>query len=103
MTVYPDYSIGLEDSVWDAFQKIYEKSENKFLFVMDEWDAVFHMPFFKNRVECPKFSREELCIWYDGYHAAMGKRLYNPHSIVLALTDNQLKDHNCKVEILEKN
>lgn len=165
-TAYPD-CINMDDSVWDAFQKIYERSENKFLFVMDEWDAVFHMPFiskedqkeyllflrnmlkdqpyvefaymtgvlpvakyssgselnmfveydmvisekyseyfgfldtevdhlydiFKNRVEHPKFSREELRIWYDGYHAAMGKRLYNPRSIVLALTDNQLRNY----------
>lgn len=31
--------------VWDILQKIYEKTENKFLFVIDEWDAVFHMSF----------------------------------------------------------
>ena len=167
MTVYTDCSIGKEDSVWDALQKIYEQTEDKFLFVLDEWDAVFHMPFISNEeqmeyllflkwllkdqsyvefaymtgvlpiakyssgselnmfveydmatsekfsgyfgfsdceVDClyeiykrevtpPKFSREELRIWYDGYYTAAGIKLYNPRSVVLALTDNQLRNY----------
>lgn len=167
IAAYPDCDIRTDDSVWDAFQRIYEKTESRFLFVMDEWDAVFHMSFilkeeqpeyllflrnmlkdqpyvefaymtgvlpiakyssgselnmfveydmttsekfceyfgfldtevdrlydiFRKRIEHPKFSREELRIWYDGYHAAMGNRLYNPRSIVLALTDNQLRNY----------
>lgn len=167
IAAYPNCGIRTDDSVWDAFQRIYEKTESRFLFVMDEWDAVFHMSFilkeeqqeyllflrnmlkdqpyvefaymtgvlpiakyssgselnmfveydmttsekfceyfgfldtevdrlydiFRKRIERPKFSREELRIWYDGYHAAMGNRLYNPRSIVLALTDNQLRNY----------
>lgn len=167
MTVYTDCSIGKDDSVWDALQKIYEQTEDKFLFVLDEWDAVFHMPFiskeeqmeyllflkwllkdqsyvefaymtgvlpiakyssgselnmfveydmatsekfsgyfgfsdcevdclyeiYKREVTPPKFSREELRIWYDGYYTAAGIKLYNPRSVVLALTDNQLRNY----------
>ncbi|MCI8888077.1 MAG: hypothetical protein HFG70_08335, partial [Hungatella sp.] len=32
-------------------------------------------------------------IWYDGYHTASGKRIYNPRSIVSALEDNELADY----------
>lgn len=164
---YPDCAIDRGCSVWDALQKIYEYTEKKFLFVMDEWDAVFHMPFIseKNRQEyllflknmlkdqpyvefaymtgvlpvmkyssgselnmfveydmatsekfseyfgfsdaevdrlyavyqkevvTPRFSREALRVWYDGYYTALGRRLYNPRSVVLALTDNQLRNY----------
>ncbi|MEY8269006.1 hypothetical protein AALA79_21965, partial [Lachnospiraceae bacterium 64-25] len=31
--------------------------------------------------------------WYDGYYTATGRRLYNPRSVVLALTDNQLRNY----------
>ncbi len=38
-------------------------------------------------------TREDLRRWYDGYHIASGERLYNPRSVVLALSDNQLSDY----------
>lgn len=167
LAVYPDCSVSREDSVWDALQKVYERKDQKFLFVIDEWDAVFHMPFisredqkkyllflkwllkdqpyaefvymtgvlpiakyssgselnmfveynmaasekfseyfgfsdkevdrlyeiYKSGTEDVKFGREDLRRWYDGYYTAVGSRLYNPRSIVLALTDNQLRNY----------
>lgn len=36
-----------------------------------------------------KITREELAEWYDGYFTAAGNRLYNPLTIVCALTDDQ--------------
>lgn len=167
IAAYTGCGVCKEDSVWDALQKIYEQTENKFLFVLDEWDAVFHMSFiseedrreylsflkwlfkdqpyvefaymtgvlpiakyssgselnmfveydmatsekfseyfgfsdaevdslyeiYQKRTAFPKLSREELRIWYDGYYIVTGLRLYNPHSVVLALTDNQLRNY----------
>lgn len=167
LDAYADCGIGEGDSIWDALRKIYEQKDHKFLFVLDEWDAVFHMPFisqenqkeyllflkwllkdqpyvefaymtgvipiakyssgselnmfveydmatsekfseyfgfsdaevddlyeiYQREHQAPKFSREELRIWYDGYYAATGVRLYNPRSVVLALTDNQLRNY----------
>ncbi len=167
MAVYVDCGISKDDPVWDALQKIYEQSNHKFLFVLDEWDAVFHMPFisledrkgyllflklllkdqpyvefaymtgvlpiakyssgselnmfveydmatskkfskyfgftdeevdslyeiYQRETTLSKFDREELRIWYDGYYTAAGFRLYNPRSVVLALTDNQLRNY----------
>lgn len=164
---YPDYDLGGIVSVWDVLQKIFEQTKNRFLFVIDEWDAVFYMPFitekehkeyllflkwllkdepyvefaymtgvlpiakyssgselnmfveydmvtsekfsgyfgfsdaevdrlyeiYQNESETPKFDREELRFWYDGYYTAAGNRLYNPRSVVLALTDGQLRNY----------
>lgn len=167
LTVYFDCGINKADSVWDALQKIYEQTGHKFLFVLDEWDAVFHMPFisaenqkefllflkwllkdqpyvefaymtgvlpiakyssgselnmfveydmvtsekfsryfgfsdeevdglyeiYQRETAACRFTREELRIWYDGYYTVTGLRLYNPRSVVLALTDNQLRNY----------
>ena len=41
----------------------------------------------------PQITRESLREWYDGYHTAAGERLYNPRSVVCALTDNQLSNY----------
>ena len=41
----------------------------------------------------PQIDREGLREWYDGYHTASGQRLYNPRSVVCALSDNQLSNY----------
>lgn len=44
--------------------------------------------------EEPRFvSRDELRRWYDGYATPSGVRLYNPRSVVLALTNNNLDNY----------
>lgn len=162
---YPDLELDIERAVWDNLQSVFEKAQDKFIFVMDEWDAVFHKDFiteddkksflaflrdllkgqpyvefaymtgilpiakyssgseinmfkecdmatseiyseyfgflesevdrlfdvYQRTSKNPKISREDLRIWYDGYHTASGQRLYNPRSIICALTDNQLR------------
>lgn len=45
MKVYPDMDIDINDSVPDVLLRITEETQDKFIFVMDEWDAVFHMDF----------------------------------------------------------
>lgn len=37
--------------------------------------------------------RENLRIWYDGYHTVSGRRVYNPRSVVMALINNQLGNY----------
>ncbi len=41
IAAYADCGLSKECSIWDVLQKIYEQTDNKFLFVLDEWDAVF--------------------------------------------------------------
>lgn len=43
---YPQAELGGEESAVDALMEIYtENSENRFIFVFDEWDFLFHQPF----------------------------------------------------------
>ena len=38
-------------------------------------------------------TREGIRLWYDGYHTVSGERLYNPRSVVAALTNNNLGNY----------
>lgn len=164
---YPDLDIRIDGAVWDHLSMIFQKTGSRFVFVMDEWDAVFHMPFltdndhaafllflkallkdkvyvelaymtgilpiakysdgselnmfleyhmatterfseyfgfleqevdrlyaiYEKTVKEKKIRRKDLTDWYDGYVTASGSRIYNPRSIVCALTDNQLRNY----------
>ncbi|MGN0294218.1 MAG: AAA family ATPase [Lachnospiraceae bacterium] len=165
MRKFPDVRIREYDSLWDAFNKIIEfGSGEKFIFVLDEWDFIFHQDFvtaedkraftkflsvllkdqpyvelvymtgilpiakyssgselnmfyeytmatrekyseyfgftdeevdelyqrYLDVKQQPAVSREGLRVWYDGYQTVSGRRLYNPRSVVAALSDNQL-------------
>lgn len=164
---YPDLDIEPNSAIWDIMSMIFNCTGHKFIFVMDEWDAVFHMSFvsendrknyllflklllkgqsyvelaymtgvlpiakysdgselnmfleynmatkirfgeyfgfsdeevdllyrrYLKKTKKPQITRESLREWYDGYHTAAGSRLYNPRSVVCALTDNQLSNY----------
>lgn len=156
-----------EASVWDMLTMVYQRTGRRFIFILDEWDAVFHMEFisdadrrayllflkallkdkiyaelvymtgilpiakysdgselnmfveynmatserfsgyfgfsdpevdrlysiYRETVEEAKITRDDLRTWYDGYRTALGEQVYNPRSIVCALTDNQLRNY----------
>lgn len=42
---YPDISFRAKSSVREDFMRIFAERNEKFLFIFDEWDTVFHMPF----------------------------------------------------------
>lgn len=164
---YPDFEIHTEDAVWDILSDIFHKTGHRFIFVMDEWDAPFHMPFiteearrkyllflkallkgkvyvelaymtgvlpiakyssgselnmfleydmatkkkfseyfgflesevdrlygiYQEENDRPGITRDDLRLWYDGYYTVNGKRIYNPRSIVCALTDDELANY----------
>ena len=164
---FSDLDIDCTKSVWDILQLVFEETKTKFIFVLDEWDAIFHMSFvsenerreyllflknllkdqayvelvymtgvlpiakyssgselnmfaeydmatkerfgayfgfldcevdslfaaYQKNTRNQRITREDLRRWYDGYHIASGERLYNPRSVVLALSDNQLSDY----------
>ena len=163
----PELAVEPTDALWDVLDMVYQKTKSKFVFVLDEWDTIFHMPFTTKREQQeyllflknllkdqvytelvymtgvlpitkyssgselnmfleydmatkkkfseyfgfldqevdrlfeiyqksylrPEISREDLRAWYDGYYTAKGKKLYNPRSIVCALTDNELANY----------
>ena len=43
--VYVDLSIDTTRATWDIMSDIFQEKGEKFVFVMDEWDAMFHMSF----------------------------------------------------------
>lgn len=189
---YPDSDIGAEDAVWDALRMINEEYDREqFIFVLDEWDYIFHRDFandkekkayisflsnllkdqpyvelaymtgilpiakyssgselnmfreytmasshkfgtyfgfteqevnmlherYRKITAIPGITREGLRAWYDGYHALSRVdtayqnahpeakivtmedgsyevvQIYNPRSVVCALSDNQLADY----------
>ncbi len=45
LQAYSDLEIDKEKALWDIFLDIFLKTKDKFIFVIDEWDAVFHMSF----------------------------------------------------------
>ncbi len=166
---FPDIALEEDDSLWDNFNSIIEFGNGeKFIFVLDEWDFIFHRDFvtgqekaaylnflsslFKDQpyvelayltgiLPIAKYSsgselnmfceytmaseakyaeyfgftakevdrlylkylklaqndtritREALRIWYDGYHTKSGKKIYNPRSVVLAFTNNNLGNY----------
>lgn len=166
---YPQVRIRPDDAVWDVLKRVYQaEPETRFIFVLDEWDFIFHQPFAsqKDKMEYLLFlrnllkdrpyvllaymtgilpiakyssgselnmfseftmvteerfaeyfgfteeetdqlfiryqqknglhgqvTREGLKNWYDGYHVKTGKRLYNPRSVVMALSNNNLGNY----------
>lgn len=42
---YPKIEFDAADAVWDNLLTVFEKTKETFVFIIDEWDAVFHMPF----------------------------------------------------------
>lgn len=164
---YPNVRIRQEDAVWDALKKVYALNGEKFVFVLDEWDFIFHRDFITDKdrkayidflsnllkdkqyavmaymtgiLPIAKYSsgselnmfaeytmaseemysdyfgftesevddlyarylklqtnplvtREGLREWYDGYHTKSGERVYNPRSVVLSLTNNNLGNY----------
>lgn len=165
---FPDADIDMADAVWDILKDINASdSKNRFIFVLDEWDFIFHrdfiseedkkdyMVFLSNLLKdkayvalaymtgilpiskyssgselnmfaeytmaseelysdyfgfvdaevdelyarylkkqpAPLVTRKGIKDWYDGYHTKAGERVYNPRSVVLSLTNNNLGNY----------
>lgn len=166
---YPSYEINETNAIWDVLNDILESEEEdvKFIFILDEWDFIFHRDFVTDKDKAEYidflsnllkdqpyvelaymtgilpiakyssgselnmfyeytmaseerfseyfgFTEEEvdtlfaryqiltahqkitlggLQAWYNGYHTKSGKRVYNPRSIVAALTNNNLGNY----------
>ena len=46
---FPELITDSSKAVWDILSEIFERTERTFIFVIDEWDAVFHMPFITDK------------------------------------------------------
>ena len=42
---YANLNLDSQDAVWDLLRKIFERTGERFIFVLDEWDCIFHKAF----------------------------------------------------------
>ncbi len=83
------YSSGSELNMFFEFSMATTETYSTYFgFTNAEVDDLYER--YLHSVEEPKVTRQGLELWYDGYLTAGGQRLYNPRSVVGALTFNQL-------------
>ncbi|MCD7763544.1 MAG: ATP-binding protein [Lachnospiraceae bacterium] len=86
------YSSGSTINNFDEYtMAVQPKFSEYFGFTEEEVDMLYDR--YLKRTAFPAVTREELRIWYDGYHTAGGVRLYNPRSVVKALSNNCLASY----------
>lgn len=65
--------------------------EKIFGFIEEEVDGLYEK-YLADTVN-PKIGRDDLKVWYDGYYTKSGEHIYNPRSVVLALSNNNLGNY----------
>ncbi len=86
------YSSGSTINNFDEYtMAVQPKFSEYFGFTAKEVDMLYDR--YLNRTASPAIAREDLRLWYDGYHTAGGERLYNPRSVVKALSNNCLASY----------
>lgn len=87
------YSSGSELNMFCEYTMVTEtKFSDSFGFTDQEVDELYERYQIREKGN-GKITREELRAWYDGYHTMTGDRVYNPRSVVLALTNNNLGNY----------
>lgn len=87
------YSSGSELNMFSEFTLAAEERFSEYFgFTEKEVDMLFARYEKQNR-KSPQVTRARLKKWYDGYHTKMGERLYNPRSVVMALSNNNLGNY----------
>ncbi len=86
------YSSGSELNMFAEYTMASEEMYSRYFgFTETEVDDLYdrYLKLQKN----PLVTREGLRIWYDGYYTKSGERVYNPRSVVLSLTNNNLGNY----------
>ena len=86
------YSSGSELNMFLEYSMATEEMYGEYFgFTEREVDELYAR--FTARREDVAVTREGLRVWYDGYHTKQGGRVYNPRSVVAALTNNNLGNY----------
>lgn len=86
------YSSGSELNMFFEFPMATATAYSTYFgFTDEEVDALYQI--YLKTEPSPQVTREGLELWYDGYETASGIKLYNPRSVVGALTYNQLRSY----------
>lgn len=87
------YSSGSELNMFSEFTMASEERFSEYFgFTEEEVDLLYQR--YQNLEKKQKqITREGLKEWYDGYHTKSGERLYNPRSVVMSLSNNNLGNY----------
>lgn len=86
------YSSGSELNMFAEYTMASEELYSEFFgFTDTEVDRLYEK--YLQHQLAPSVPREGLRTWYDGYHTKSGERVYNPRSVVLSLTNNNLGNY----------
>lgn len=83
------YSSGSELNMFFEYSMATRAKYSEYFGFTDEEVDILYQRYLQIEVN-PVVTRDELELWYDGYQTAGGMKLYNPRSVVGALSDNQL-------------
>ncbi len=86
------YSSGSELNMFFEFSMATTAAYSDYFGFTDEEVDILYQRYVEIENE-PVITREGLELWYDGYQTAGNKKLYNPRSVVGALTYNQLRSY----------
>ena len=86
------YSSGSELNMFAEYTMAAEELYSEYFGFTEKEVNILFEKYLQNEPN-PQIAREGLRIWYDGYHTKSGERVYNPRSVVLALTNNNLGNY----------
>lgn len=86
------YSSGSELNMFYEYTMVTEELYSEYFGFTEAETDVLYEKYLSRQTE-HKVSREGLRSWYDGYHTKSGERVYNPRSVVAALTNNNLGNY----------
>lgn len=87
------YSSGSELNMFAEFTMATDRRFGEYFgFTSKEVDLLFSR-YQKNHSGAGLVTREGLAYWYDGYFTKSGVRIYNPRSVVRALSDDNLRNY----------
>lgn len=87
------YSSGSELNMFSEYTLAAEERFSEYFgFTDQEVDMLFER-YLQLNEKSTQVTRAGLKKWYDGYHTKMGERLYNPRSVVMALSNNNLGNY----------
>jgi hypothetical protein len=83
------YSSGSELNMFLEYTMASEERFSEYFGFTEAEVDILYANFIRNQ-STPRIDRDGLREWYDGYHTKLGERVYNPRSVVAALTNNNL-------------
>lgn len=87
------YSSGSELNMFAEFTMATEQKFSEYFGFTDKEVQMLFERYQKATPGVQSVTRKGLETWYNGYHTLSGERMYNPRSVVMALTNNNLGNY----------